>query len=185
MNGERVGTWSILAAGKHEFYYEKTWLDIPEARPISLSLPLASAGYSHTGSAVEAFFENLLPDSHEIRRRIQRRFKVESGAAFDLLAEIGRDCVGAIQLLPDGESPKGIRTIEAEPLDAAGVAHILRNTVASPLFGQAGYDDFRISIAGAQEKTALLYHEKQWCQPLGSTPTTHIFKLPSASVENE
>ena len=59
MNGERVGTWSILASGKHEFHYEKTWLDLPETRPISLSLPLATADYSYTGLIVEAFFENL------------------------------------------------------------------------------------------------------------------------------
>jgi serine/threonine-protein kinase HipA len=54
----------------------------------------------------------------------------------------------------------------------------------------------RISLAGAQEKTALLWHEGKWCRPLGATPTTHIFKLPlglvgnmradmSGSVENE
>jgi serine/threonine-protein kinase HipA len=54
----------------------------------------------------------------------------------------------------------------------------------------------RISLAGAQEKTALLFHEGQWMRPHGSTPTTHILKLPlgrvghrqadfSTSVENE
>ena len=51
-------------------------------------------------------------------------------------------------------------------------------------------------MAGAQEKTAFLWHNNQWCLPLGSTPTTHLFKLPmgvigegqidfSSSVENE
>ena len=53
-----------------------------------------------------------------------------------------------------------------------------------------------MSIAGAQEKTALLRHENQWVLPRGSTPTTHILKLPlglvghmqadmRTSVENE
>ena len=56
-------------------------------------------------------------------------------------------------------------------------------------------DDFRISLAGAQEKTALLRHEVQWLKPRGMTPTTHILKPPigvlpndidlSLSVENE
>ncbi len=56
-------------------------------------------------------------------------------------------------------------------------------------------DSFRISLAGAQEKTALLWHEGAWHKPTGATPTTHIFKLPmgvsphgidlSTSVENE
>jgi serine/threonine-protein kinase HipA len=57
-------------------------------------------------------------------------------------------------------------------------------------------DGFRISIAGAQEKTALLRLRGKWCMPVGATPTTHIIKLPlgtiggsrgdfSDSVENE
>ena len=59
-------------------------------------------------------------------------------------------------------------------------------------------EDFRISIAGAQEKTALLFMDEQWCLPMDATPTTHIIKLPiglikshsfsidlSDSVENE
>jgi serine/threonine-protein kinase HipA len=43
-------------------------------------------------------------------------------------------------------------------------------------------DGFRLSIAGAQEKTALLRHSGRWCIPSGPTPTTHIFKLPLGLV---
>ena len=35
-------------------------------------------------------------------------------------------------------------------------------------------NDFRISVAGAQEKTALLWHNNQWMEPNGTTPTTKI-----------
>ena len=41
---------------------------------------------------------------------------------------------------------------------------------------------FRISLAGAQEKTALLRHGEQWLRPRGATPTTHILKLPLGMV---
>ncbi|GJG95382.1 hypothetical protein CBA19C6_12855 [Cupriavidus pauculus] len=41
-----------------------------------------------------------------------------------------------------------------------------------------------MSIAGAQEKTALLHHGGQWLLPHGSTPTTHILKLPLGLVGN-
>lgn len=44
--------------------------------------------------------------------------------------------------------------------------------------------DFRISIAGAQEKTALLFHEGEWLRPTGATPTTHILKLPIGNIEH-
>lgn len=64
---------------------------------------------------------------------------------------------------------------------------MLRATASAPsAYDAAGLldDDFRISIAGAQEKTALLWHEGKWCRPLGATPTTHIFKLPLGLVGN-
>jgi len=45
-------------------------------------------------------------------------------------------------------------------------------------------DDFRISIAGAQEKMALLWHNNQWQRPIGATPTSHILKLPIGKIEH-
>ncbi len=43
-------------------------------------------------------------------------------------------------------------------------------------------DEFRISIAGAQEKTALLRQHGKWFRPRGGTPTTHLLKLPPGVV---
>ena len=196
MNGERVGHWNITAQGQHEFRYEQAWVDAEDARPISLSMPLQPPEAPYRSSLVESFFENLLPDSADIRRRVQTRFGAASTSAFDLLVEIGRDCVGAIQLLPPDRPAEDVRQIDAEPLDEEAVADILRSTTSSAPLGQRDDESFRISIAGAQEKTALLWHEQQWHRPLGTTPTTHLFKLPlgrvgnmqadlSTSVENE
>ena len=39
-----------------------------------------------------------------------------------------------------------------------------------------GSEEFRISLAGAQEKTALLLWNGHWHVPHGTTPTTHILK---------
>ncbi len=196
MNGERVGIWNIDAQGRHEFRYDPAWVDAEDARPMSLSMPLQPPEAPYRGPVVESFFENLLPDSADIRRRVQARFGAASTSAFDLLVEIGRDCVGAIQLLPPDQPPENVRRIEAEPLDEEAVAEVLRSTTSSAPLGQHDDESFRISIAGAQEKTALLWHEQQWHRPLGTTPTTHLFKLPlgrvgnmqadlSTSVENE
>ena len=41
--------------------------------------------------------------------------------------------------------------------------------------GMEEREDFRISLAGAQEKTALLYYQNKWQHPLHSTATSHIF----------
>jgi serine/threonine-protein kinase HipA len=186
-NGVRVGQWQVSARGTDSLVYDSNWAASGQGRPLSLSLPFALNNAPLAGLAVYNYFDNLLPDSDAIRRRLQARFHTLNSAAFELLAAIGRDCVGAIQLLPDGQQPQDVFSIQAHALPEADVAKLLRATAASPAaMGQhdALDDDFRISIAGAQEKTALLWHQGQWCRPLGATPTTHIFKLPLGLVGN-
>lgn len=194
MNGEYVGRWTVNAQGEHEFEYSEAWVSSAYGRSISLSMPMSLAGRLYKGAIVRNYFENLLPDNDKIRARIQQRFSTSSQSPFDLLSEIGRDCVGALQLLPDGEAPGDVKRIEAETVSEEDIERILINT---PVFGQhQDDDDFRISIAGAQEKTALLLREGMWMKPRGATPTTHILKLPigrhgdhgidlTMSVENE
>jgi serine/threonine-protein kinase HipA len=193
MNGERVGQWTV-ARGEQLFVYDPAWLESRNRRPISLSMPLRPEVPYRTG-VVQPFFDNLLPDSDEIRRRMMARFGTGSTEAFDLLEEVGRDCVGAIQLLPPEAPAPNVREIRGRPIGETGIAEAL-SRVRSPSMGAQDPGDFRISLAGAQEKTALLWHQKKWWIPEGATPSTHIFKLPivahdanapdlTASVENE
>jgi serine/threonine-protein kinase HipA len=196
MNGELVGTWSHRANRPQQLTYANQWLASTRARPLSLSMPLGPIGTIYRGSLVERYFENLLPDSKTIRQRLRQRFAAKSDGAFDLLTEIGRDCVGAIQLTIENEAPKNVRKIDGAPLNDAAIAELLRNTTSATALGHDVHEDeFRISLAGAQEKTALLRSDSKWFRPLGATPTTHILKLPigegnrgtdlTRSVENE
>ena len=197
MNGARIGTWSLAPNAPDTLQYDLAWTQSEQGRPLSLSLPFTPGNAPHRGAKVRAYFENLLPDSKDIRERLARRFRTGSTDAFELLAEIGRDCVGALEILPEGQACAGTAPLQAEPLDEAQVARVLRGATMPDAMGWGGEDDeFRISIAGAQEKTALLLRDGQWCVPRGNTPTTHIFKLPLGliggmkldmrdSVENE
>ena len=106
---------------------------------------------------------------------------------------IGRDCVGALQFLPDGDDPGNVGEINAKPTSDEDIADRLSNLATAPL-GIGDDDEFRISIAGAQEKTALLRLNDAWHIPHGSTATTHILKPQigmrdgrdlTQSVENE
>ncbi|MGF6506864.1 type II toxin-antitoxin system HipA family toxin [Paraburkholderia tuberum] len=196
-NGERVGLWRLPARGPMEFAYDAAWIASPAGRPLSLSLPFTPGNMTHKGPRVLNYFDNLLPDSDVIRKRIAQRYRTETLEAFDLLQAIGRDCVGAVQLLAEDDAPAGVQRIEGTPLSDDDIEALLAQTVGKPTLGAPDeFDDFRISLAGAQEKTALLWHDGQWQRPHGATPTTHIFKLPlglvgnrladlSTSVENE
>lgn len=196
MNGERVGTWTFSHRGGHAFNYEPSWLDHPQGRPLSLSLPLTQGSKPFNGSRVETYFDNLLPDSLAIRRRVASKFGADSVAAFPMLEKIGRDCVGAVQLLPLDAPTPDVRRIEATTLTDTDIERMLDNTLAAQSVGAPDENELRISLAGAQEKSALLWHRGKWCRPKGATPTTHILKLPlgeaggqradfSTSVENE
>lgn len=197
VNGLLVGHWHIPARGPMEFQYEPSWVTSEEARPLSLSLPINFDNRPLRGEKVGFYFDNLLPDSEPIRKRLQSKFRIQSTEAFQLLEAIGRDCVGAVQILQEDKIPEDVFSIDVEPLDEEGVEKMLVSAITgSPYSGGVDDDDFRISIAGAQEKTALTWHTGHWCKPHKATPTTHIFKLPlglvghrqadmRTSVENE
>ncbi|WP_242481044.1 type II toxin-antitoxin system HipA family toxin [Rubrivivax gelatinosus] len=182
MNGEHVAVWQRPRSGGHRLVYENSWLASPRARPLSLSLPF-TPDRAVSGPVVGHFFDNLLPDDERIRRRVGARFRVGSTEAFELLQAIGRDCVGAVQLLPAGQPPTGFDALRYEAMDDEAVARHLRGVAVDPGPGwQPAADELRISIAGAQEKTALLKVDGRWCRPQGATPTTHILKLPLGLV---
>jgi serine/threonine-protein kinase HipA len=188
MNGELVGEWTTSRTGTPVFRYVETWPHSPRARALSLSLPI-TADLTVRGAVVDNYFDNLLPDNPDIRRRIRTRFAVRSTEPFDLLQAIGRDCVGAVQLLPRDETPLGWDRVTTTPLSMAALEDVLQSVAAPPLPGRPNgadneNDDFRISIAGAQEKTALLSMGGAWYRPRGATPTTHILKLPLGIVGN-
>lgn len=183
MNGERVGEWGTLRTGTPAFRYELSWTQSQHARALSLSLPI-TADREIRGDAVEYYFDNLLPDGADIRRRIRTRFRTRSTDAFDLLSAIGRDCVGAVQLLPPDHTPEGWNRIDAEGLTDAGVEEALREVTVNRPLGPEEQNELRISLAGAQEKTALLRMAGRWHRPTDATPTTHILKLPLGVVGN-
>ena len=192
MNGFPVGEL-YLKKGRMSFKYALEWLEIEGGRAISLSLPMQRAEI--IGDAVHTYFDNLLPDTTAIRENMKDRLGADSARPFDLLAQVGRDCVGALTFTLEpatGEMP----SLSLTPLSEGEVAQIIRETRLEKMLGMNSDDDFRISLAGAQEKTALTLWEGKWCRPHSSTPTTHIFKPPilhheslgidlSSSVDNE
>ena len=192
LNGRLVGQLRRETSGAVSFQYDQSWLDWESALPVSLSLPIREQPY--IGAPVLAVFENLLPDNDSLRRQIAARARAEGTDAYSLLAAIGHDCVGALQFLATDSEPGPAGALDAVPVSDHEIANILDNLATAPL-GITEDESFRISIAGAQEKTALLRWNDRWYKPRGTTATTHIFKpsigkLPNgvdltSSVENE
>lgn len=179
MNGQLVGQLT-KSLGVLEFKYETAWLESETAVPLSLSIPLSSSVYR--GDTIYRFFDNLLPDNAQIRERMQARLKADSIDAFDLLAEAGADCIGAIQLAGSWPAPT-VRQVRAKAVSDREIAEILKSYRQYPLGMTPEEDEFRISLAGQQQKSAFLWHAQKWKRPYGTTPTSHIFKLPIGRLE--
>ena len=196
-NGHRVGRWSVGSQGGHALVYERAWIESAQGRPLSLSLPFAQSGRALRGAKVQSYFDHLLPAAPLARQRLQALCGVASAATFDLLAALGSDCAGAVQLLPDDVEPGDAQRVDGEPLGERELVRLLDALAAEP--GTAPPPDVHVpavALGGVQAKTALLWHHGRWCLPRGGTPSTHILKLPlgarpggapayNTSLENE
>ena len=189
LNNRLVGHFLKEPGGAMEFCYDKSWLGRDEAVPVSHSLPLREDAYR--GEPVMAVFENLLPDSDRLRRRVAEKVGADGTDAFSLLSQIGRDCVGALQFIPEDDDKGGgdgggghdTSRIDGIVVHDEEIEALLKNLVQAPL-GLGRDQDFRISVAGAQEKTALLWHDGKWKKPQRTTPTTHILKTKIGTLSN-
>ena len=187
-NGRRAGTIGRTSAGL-SLDYDPQWLAWEEATPVSLSLPLRETG--HRGSPVLRFVDALLPESETQRARLAASLDAPDTHPYTLIAVLGRCSAGALTFVPAGEDPGPRGAATGKPIPEPEIEGLLANLPRQPL----GVDRrFRISLAGAQRKTALLLRDGKWERPTGFTPTTHILKPQigpllgadfSRSVENE
>jgi serine/threonine-protein kinase HipA len=188
-NGREMGLVSYKNA-RLSFVYNESWRQDPNSYPLSLSMPLASAEHGH--AKVDAFLWGLLPDNERVLENWGKRFQVSPRNAFRLIGNVGEDCAGAAQFV----RPDRLGALRSEPtageiawLTEDDVAKRLRILRADHSAWRTSSDTGQFSLAGAQPKTALLFHEGRWGVPSGRTPTTHILKPPTGEwdghAENE
>lgn len=174
MNGIEIGVFTRGVGGEFSFEYHPDW--ISNDRSFSISRSIALTGGKQRGPHILAYFDNLLPDSQAVLNHIATRFGATGTDAYSLLKEIGSDCVGALQFVQDAADLQPPNTpLRYKILSENDIELTLKDLKPAPL-GMDPEGEFRISIAGAQEKTAFLKLKNGWAKPLGTTPTTHIFK---------
>jgi serine/threonine-protein kinase HipA len=149
-------------------------------------MPLVATSHGH--AAVEPFLWGLLPDHNEILRRWGQRFHVSPRNPFRLLAHVGEDCAGAVQLVkPDSVSDylAGSQKGKVDWLTDEEIAVRMDLLRRDASVGRTGDDTGQFSLAGAQPKTAFHFdpQKDRWGIPSGATPTTHIFKPAMGTFE--
>jgi len=169
--------------------YDTDWRQTQDAYPLSLSMPLVVAEHEHT--KIEPWLWGLLPDNEAILARWGQRFQISPRNPFALLAHVGEDCAGAIQIV----QPERADALRMQPagqvewLDDKDIAERIRLLRKDQAAWRIARDAGQFSLAGAQPKTAFLFENGRWGVPSGRTPTTHIVKPPieafDGHAENE
>ncbi len=121
------------------------------------------------------FFENVLPEGPALER-----LAALAGArpvdTYGVLAAFGRDCAGAIMVLPDGERPGGHADGGYSPMTPGDLQRVIGALDVAPL-GAAPERGFRPSLAGFQRKALLgRSGDGTWQLPSGDAPSTWILK---------
>ena len=169
LRGEHLAELEQLRNGRLRLRYDAAALDTYGigARPLSLSLPLTDKRVQ--GDHLERFLDNLLPEGG-VRGSLEREHGIRPGDTFGLLARIGRECAGAIQLTGEEDSPTGGRLV---PLDGADVDRIVSNL---PTLDPPEGEVVSASLGGIQSKVLLTRTQDGWAWPADGAASTHIIK---------
>lgn len=186
LRGTRVATLEEDRGRLSLTYTEEALARFPLGTPLmSLRLPLSVQRFDH--DVARAFLDGLLPEEDQ-RRTVAQDLRLLADDTFGLIRALGRECAGALVILPeDGPPPAAATTLTATPLSDADLERLVANLRTAPL----GLGDrVRLSLAGVQEKLLLTrFPDGSWGQPVDGTPSTHILKPPLSryehTVENE
>lgn len=190
LNGAVVGQVYQTGNGRLSFVYDEAWRTARDTYPLSLSMPLAAREHGHR--VVSAYLWGLLPDNPHVVEWWAKRYGVSRYSVVDLLAHVGEDCAGAIQLaVPERVSDLiGLATVADEAslvdwLDENELEIRLRELRLNPAAGRAADDAGQFSLAGAQPKTALYQRGTgEWGVPTGRMPTNRILKPPALGLDD-
>lgn len=171
--------------GRISFSYNPSWLENPASLPLSHSLPLRDEPFA--AKECQGFFAGVLPEE-ENRKIIASILGISARNDFALLEQIGGECAGAVSFLPSGSSMPLADKPSYQKLSEDELAEILHELPQRPLM--AGHKEVRLSLAGAQNKLAVLKDQTGIALPLQNSPSTHILKpaIPrfgSSIVQNE
>ncbi|WP_404435850.1 type II toxin-antitoxin system HipA family toxin [Microbacterium aerolatum] len=174
LDGRLSGKLMRGEADQIEFLYDEAYRQDTGSTPLSVSMPKIAAG--HGPDRVMPWLSNLLPDSDEVRARWAAKFDERRTDPFTLLAHMGEDAPGSVQVVPEGVVPSSVGGIsELTARDIARRVHAILDDPEHWVDDDAE-DESRFSLGGNQGKFALARIDGKWFEPNGSAASTHIVK---------
>jgi serine/threonine-protein kinase HipA len=180
LHGEPIGGLLPTGEDSYRFVYRPETVEEVGAGEVLLSNSLPVREEPFGPDASRAYVEGLLPQGCR-RSAIAAELGLDPGDGYGLIAELGRDCPGAVVFLREGEDP--------EPSDADSPAWLsdeeleeLLQPQPAQLFDPANARRMRFALPGERHKLALWRDEEtgRWAWPEPGAPSTHIIKPESA-----
>lgn len=169
------------ATSRYGFTYSEAWLGWLDRFALSPYLPLTDAAPASLDAhsvVVRQFFENLLPEGRALDE-VAASLQVSKGNVAGLLANIGRESAGALRIAVEGSKP---RPAALRPVSREELSQRIRDRPEVPFSAWDGR--VRLSIAGYQDKIAVLEQKGQWFLPDGDASSTHILKIDPKGLEH-
>lgn len=162
------------------FRYGEDYLANGQAVALSHSLPLQPEPFAD--ARARNWFAGLLPEA-AARESVARNLRLDVLDDYALLAAIGGECAGAVELWLPGARPIPRELVPAPPIAPGQIEDWIRARPRAPLLAQAGV--LRLSLAGAHDKMALVVEPDGTMRlPAGASPSTHLLKISSDEFPN-
>lgn len=174
--GDKLVGWLITDdASRFAFSYSPAWLADPERFALSPKLPLADQAPQSPdehSAFVRHYFDNLLPEGRALDEAAQSQ-GISKANLVALLIAMGRESAGALRIAVEGAAPptaSGLRQVSH-----AELSQRIRDRPQTPISVWDGR--VRLSIAGYQDKMAVIEQDGAWYLPDGLASSTHILKI--------
>lgn len=182
LNNKNIGTLKKDGNGGIVFQYSEDCNQI-----LSLSLPFQKEPFKN--NQCRGFFNGLLPESEYTRSVIGKKYGINPKNDFSILQAIGYDCAGAVSFF-DKEPEQYLSEayeLNYTPLSDDELEKYINELPEKPL--ATDIKDMRLSLAGAQDKTAVIIVDGKIGVPKNNVPTSHILKPAikgfNETIENE
>lgn len=166
-----VGTISGSSEKDYRFQYSREYLLRPGSRAISVNLPVQEEPFSP--ERTKAYFDGLLPEGFT-RRAVARWMHEEEADYLSILARLGRECLGAVQVFPGD--------MESDPIQPSyqklSLEEVKKLAAEGAMMSAELVTKAHLSLTGASGKVGLYYDPEEdcWYLPRGTAPSTHIVK---------
>lgn len=94
---EQTAGWLTQDENGYHFIYDSAYLQIDNAVPISLTLPLSTTEYS--SKVMFPFFDGLIPEGW-LLDIAEKNWKLDPRDRMGLLLACCKDCIGAVSVHP-------------------------------------------------------------------------------------